>query len=119
MTEKRGGGIRFSKYHARKTTIDGITFASRLEAARYTELKILERAGEISNLRLQVPYELLPSEPGPDGKKLRPMKYIADFVYTDKYGSEIVEDRKGFRTPEYKMKKRLMWHIHRIAVLET
>ena len=109
----------YSKYHAKKTVVDGITFHSKSESVRYQELKMLERAGEISGLRLQVPFELLPGEEGPDGIKLRPLKYVADFVYLDKNGNQVVEDKKGFRTPEYKIKKRLMWHILHIQILET
>ena len=109
----------FSKYHARKTTVDGITFDSRRESARYLELKALERAGEISELELQVPYVLLEGTPGPDGRKLRPMKYIADFRYKDSDGNIRVEDSKGFITKEYKIKKRLMWQLLGINILEV
>lgn len=110
----------FSKYHAKKTTVNGITFDSKSESMRYRELQMLERAGEIKDLQLQVPFELIPGEMGADGKKLRAIKYVADFVYTDcRTGKQVVEDKKGFRTPEYKLKKRLMWHIHGIDIYET
>jgi hypothetical protein len=107
------------KYHNKKTVIDGIKFDSKKEAARWCELKSLEKDGEIFFLRRQVPFVLLDGEEGPDGKKLRPMKYVADFVYTDKDGDQVVEDSKGMKTDVYKIKKRLMWHIHGIAILET
>lgn len=108
-----------SKYHARRTTIDGICFDSGAEAARWSQLNLMERAGMIRQLRRQVSYELVPSERGPDGKTLRPMRYVADFVYTDASGREHVEDVKGVRTEAYKLKKRLMWHILGIAIEET
>ncbi|WP_416330384.1 DUF1064 domain-containing protein, partial [[Clostridium] innocuum] len=49
-----------SKYGAVKTEVDGIMFDSKREASRYQELRLLEQAGEITNLRLQVPFELIP-----------------------------------------------------------
>lgn len=97
--------MRWHKYHAKKTTIDGITFDSRKEANRYAELKLLERAGEIKNLRLQVPFTLQESFTL-HGKKYRPITYIADFVY-EQDGRTIVEDTKGMRTQVYKLKKKL------------
>lgn len=96
-----------SKYHAKKETIDGITFDSRKEAKRYSELSLMQKAGEISGLRLQVPYELLPKQKLPDGTTLRAVKYVADFVYKNCDGEEVIEDTKGFRTPEYKIKRKL------------
>lgn len=71
-----------SKYGAKKTLEDGIVFDSKREAKRYQQLKLLERAGEISDLELQVEFELQPSFEI-DGEKRHPIKYIADFVYTD------------------------------------
>lgn len=108
-----------SKYHARKTVLDGITFDSGAEAARWAQLCLMERANLIHGLERQVPFQLVPSETGPDGKRLRPMRYVADFVWTDAEGREHVEDVKGVRTEAYKIKKRLMWHILGIAVEET
>lgn len=93
-----------SKYHNKKTTVDGITFDSRREADRYCELKLLLMAGLISDLKLQVPFELVPKS-----SKGRAIKYIADFVYTDnKTGETVIEDVKGIKTAVYKLKKRLM-----------
>jgi len=108
-----------SKYHAKKTFVDGIKFDSKREAARYLELKALEKAGIIKNLERQIPYVLLEGVPGPEGKKLRPMKYIADFRYEDSSGNIITEDSKGFLTKEYKIKKRLMWQLLGINVIEV
>lgn len=82
-----------SKYGAVKTEVDGIMFDSKREASRYQELRLLEQAGEIANLRLQVPYILFPkNEHG------RALKYIADFVYNDDTGALVVEDAKGHST---------------------
>ena len=102
-----------SKYRAKPTVIDGIRFASRKEAQRYTELRLLERAGQISELRLQVPYELIPKH----GRE-RAIKYIADFVYNEG-GKTIVEDVKGYRTDVYKLKRRLMYERYGIEIREV
>ena len=79
-------GRRFgAKYGNTKVEVDGMPFDSKREAARWRELRMLERAGEISDLRRQVRYELVPKLPGE-----RPVDYIADFVYRDKNGNEVV-----------------------------
>lgn len=109
----------YRKYNNKKTVIDGIKFDSKREAARYLELKTLEHAGKISHLERQVQYILVQKEKGPEGKMLRDMKYIADFVYLDANNHRHIEDVKGVRTDVYKIKKRLMWHIHGIAIEET
>lgn len=119
-----------NKYGARKLKVDGIIFDSRREAMRYSQLKILERAGEISDLRLQVPFELIPSQREPDttgprgglrrGKVIeKAVTYFADFVYKDKQGNTVVEDTKGFKTKEYKIKKKLMLFVHGIKIKEV
>lgn len=102
-----------SKYHAKKTIVDGIKFASMKEANRYNQLKILERAGLIKGLELQVPFQLVPKS-----KYGRAIKYIADFVYIED-GEKVVEDAKGFRTDVYKLKKRLMAEKYGIEIKET
>lgn len=104
-----------NKYHASKTEIDGIRFDSRKEAARYSELKLLERAGEIRDLQLQVPFELIPKQEGE-----RACTYVADFVYhmTDT-GKMVVEDAKGMRTDVYKIKRKLMLWRHGIRIREV
>lgn len=106
-----------SKYSNEKTVIDGIAFDSRKEANRYWELRMLERAGKISELRRQVPFELIPAQRR-DGKLVeRPVKYIADFTYKEN-GEEIVEDAKGVRTKEYVIKRKLMLWEFGIRVKE-
>ena len=129
----RGWRRNGTKYNAHKTEIDGIEFPSKHEANRYCELKLLERAGEISDLRLQVDFELIPNQYitekryGKNGKPLkdkqilleRKVVYRADFVYTDKDGSQVVEDTKGFKTKEYLLKRKLMLWVHGIQIQEV
>lgn len=102
-----------SKYNAVKTEVDGIKFDSKHEASRYRELRVLEQAGEITNLRLQVPFELIPKS-----KYGMPIRYIADFVYNEN-DQLIVEDAKGVKTPIYKLKKRMMAEKYGIEIRET
>ncbi len=102
-----------SKYRAVKTEINGIMFDSKREAARYQELRLLERAGEIKSLRLQVPYELIEKS-----KYGRSIKYVADFVYS-RNGLTVVEDAKGVRTPVYRLKKRMMAEKYGIKIEEV
>lgn len=86
-------------------------------------LRLLQKAGEISGLQIQVPYLLLPSQKAFLGKvKIRterPVKYIADFVYRDREGNLVVEDTKGLRTTDYVIKRKLMLYIHKIVVTEV
>lgn len=103
-----------SKYGAVKTEVDGIKFDSKHEAKRYQELRLLEQAGEITNLRLQVPFELIPKS-----KYGMPIRYIADFTYNDGNGQLIVEDAKGVKTPVYRIKRRLMAELKGIEIKET
>ena len=108
-----------SKYGNRKITRDGLTFDSVKEYRRYCELRLLERAGEVAELRRQVKFELLPSQ-RVDGKVVeRPVTYIADFVYTDKDGRQVVEDTKGVRTKEYIIKRKLLLHKYGIRIREV
>ena len=87
-----------NKYNAKKMTIDGIKFDSKKEANRYIELKALQDAGKIEDLKVHVPFELIPAQ-YLDGKCIeRAVKYIADFTYYDKEDVEmVVEDVKGCR----------------------
>lgn len=108
---------RGSKFNARKTVVDGIEFDSAREAKRFTELRALEDAGKIQGLRLQVPFELMPGFEC-DGVRYRAMKYVADFVYC-RDGKQVVEDCKGFKTQEYRLKKKLMAYINHINIEES
>ena len=118
-----------SKYKAKKTVVDGIAFDSKREANRYTELKLLERAGEIKGLRRQVEFLLIPEYREPDtvgvrggikkGKVIeRKCTYIADFTYIEN-GEVVVEDSKGYRTEAYKIKRKLMLEKHGIKIREV
>lgn len=106
-----------SKYRAVKVKTDEGAFDSKKELSRWRKLQMLERAGQISNLKRQVPFELIPSVIL-KGKKQRPIIYKADFTYFEN-GKLIVEDSKGFRTTEYKIKSKMMKFFHNIEVLET
>ena len=110
-----------SKYGSRKATVDGIQFDSQKEAARYQELRLLQKAGKI--LETQVKYELIPSQKI-DGKVVeRGVSYIADFVYFQD-GKKVVEDVKGYRDPssagyaKFVIKRKLMLYFHGIKIKE-
>lgn len=120
----------WNKYRARKTTIDGITFDSRKEATRYQYLRDLQKRGDITDLQMQVKFQLIPAQYEHDrtgrlsgkirGRLLeKEVSYRADFVYKDKDGREIVEDVKGVRTPVFIIKRKLMLFIHGIRVTEV
>lgn len=135
-----------SKYKAKKTIVDGIEFDSQKEAARWRELVLLERAGQIQNLRRQVKYVLIPAMYAPDivgvrgGRKRGKVieyecSYYADFVYevpvsTSYENSDghvvfadgfetIVEDTKGVKTKDYIIKRKLMLYRHGIRIKEV
>nr|UVY29452.1 MAG: Protein of unknown function (DUF1064) [Bacteriophage sp.] len=106
-----------SKYHAKKTVVDGITFDSKREADRYLVLKSMEEDGTIEDLRRQVRYELV-SAFDVDGRHYRPVFYVADFVYTED-GKEVVEDVKGMRTDTYRLKSKLFARRYGKIIKET
>jgi hypothetical protein len=94
-------------------------YASALEARRAAELKLLEAAGEISGLREQVPFEIVPEQRDASGKLLeRAATYVADFTY-ERGGEPVVEDVKGMKTSTYRLKRKLMLRVHGIRILET
>lgn len=114
--------VRKNKYGANKVTLqDGTKFDSQREANRYYELRLLERAGRIENLRRQVKFVLIPAQRDKRGKLLEyECSYIADFCYFDTMlGKEVVEDCKGYKTDVYKIKKKMMLHFHGITIMET
>lgn len=122
-------GWNYNKYRAKKTWAYGLQFDSKKEAKRYQELKLLEAAGKIEDLKTQVKFRLLPAqrEPdtvGPKGGKIkgrvieREVSYIADFVYVEN-GQMIVEDTKGMRTPEYVIKRKLLLYMTGIKIREV
>ena len=105
-----------TKYRAKRTEVDGIMFASKKEAARYQELKMLERAGKIERLELQPKFRIEVC-----GQFI--CTYVADFKYYEPGGrtvfSMIVEDVKGFKTPVYRLKKKLVEALHAITIEEV
>lgn len=95
------------KYHNQKIIIDGHELDSKKEGKRYSELKLLERAGCIKDLELHPAFLLIPSFKK-NGKTYRKMTYVADFKYYDVNQQKvIVEDTKGYRTEVYKIKKKI------------
>ena len=107
-------GNRTSKYGNRRQN----GFDSQKEFNRYAELALLQKAGKISNLQRQVRFVLIPAQ-YKDGKCIyRSCTYVADFVYKQD-GQTVVEDTKGFKTPEYIIKKKLMFQVHGIVIRET
>lgn len=122
------------KYHNKKYEIDGITFDSRKESRRYCELKVLQSAGIIHDLQIQVKFVLIPTQyeessgvytKGKNkGQKKRgkllekECSYIADFVYYEN-GEKAVEDAKGMRTEVYKIKKKLILERYGIRIREV
>lgn len=121
-----------AKYGNKQVFYDGKLFDSKKELARYKELSFLERAGEITDLRMQVPFELLPpvyetyERYGKNGKRLKDGKrliergvtYKADFWYRDRQGRPVVEDTKGVRTKEYILKRKMMLNKYGIRIRE-
>ena len=111
-----------SKYNARKTVVDGITFDSKKEARRYKELKLQEKLEIISHLQLQPKFRLLDSFKH-NGETIRPINYFADFSYIDDEGNEVVEDvkSKATKTQVYSIKKKLFLNKYgeRYVFIET
>lgn len=108
-----------SKFRNKKTEIDGHRFDSKAEARRYEELKILAQTHKIEELRLQVPFELIPSQYENGRCVERSCKFVADFTYTEN-GQLVVEDVKSQATitPAYIIKRKLMLHRHGIRIME-
>lgn len=122
--------MMWSKYRAKRTEVDGISFASKKEAVRYMYLRDAQKRGDITDLQMQVKYILIPAqyEEDREGKRSGKIKgrlierecsYFADFQYRDARGNLIVEDVKGMRLPAYKIKKKLMLYIHGIRITEV
>lgn len=106
------------KYKNRKVVQDGITFDSAKEARRWAVLEQMQAAGQISELRRQVAYELIPKQRRTDGKAERACAYVADFAYVQN-GQSITEDVKGVKTRDYVIKRKLMLHVHGIHIKEV
>ena len=101
---------RYQKYGNEKTVYNGITFDSKLEAERYEQLLLLEKAGVIHHLKLQVEFQINQGWKNPDtGEKIKSNFYVADFQYVDdNEGRIIVEDTKGMETADFRLKWNLV-----------
>lgn len=124
-----------NKYHAEKITVNGITFDSKKEARRFLELTALEQAGKIHGLRRQVKYLLIPEQrercaeiykSGPKKGQFKPGRvlerecaYYADFDYYEEDGTHVVEDVKGMRTKEYRLKRKMLLYKYQIRISEV
>lgn len=100
----------YNKYHAQKTWMKGRVYDSKFESEKAFELQLRQRAGLIKDLQEQVPFVLQEGYVNNQGKKIRPITYIADFVYFDcEKQQKIVMDTKSpaTRTDVYKIKKKL------------
>lgn len=100
-----------NKYHAQKTEINGVVYDSKKEANRSQELLYLERAGLVKNVRRQVRFELQPEYITKDGRKIKSINYVADYVYERPDGKMVVEDVKSEMTrklPVYRIKKKML-----------
>lgn len=124
--------MKKSKYHSKKITVNGITYDSKKEYRRHSELSLLETAGAITDLQRQVKFVLIPAQYetferyGKKGQRLKDgsrcvekeCAYIADFVYIEN-GKKVVEDTKGFKTKDYIIKRKLMLWVHGIGIKEV
>lgn len=111
IQEYRASKKKKPKYHNKKVIVDGIEFDSIREGNRYVMLRLMEKAGGISDLKLQQWFIL-----EVNGRVV--CRYKADFTYL-RDGKKIVEDTKGYRTEIYRLKCKLMWAVHGIEILET
>lgn len=100
-----------SKFRSKRTECDGITFDSKKEANRYSQLRLLEKAGQISDLEMQVTYPMVVNQH-------KVCSYRADFRYMEN-GKQVVEDVKGVRTALYMLKKKLLRACYGIEISET
>ena len=131
--------MKQQKYRNKKVIVDGITFDSKREGRRFTELKLLQKTGEIKDLELQKAFVLIPAQYeyyeryGKKGQRLKDGKrciekscvYIADFTYIDRAsGQTVVEDVKGYKDPssagfaKFVIKRKLMLYVYGIRIKE-
>lgn len=100
------------KYNAKKVNTPDGKFDSKREYDKWLELKERQEKGEISNLRRQIEFTLIPRQTDDNGKfQYHPIRYKADFVFTDSKGTEHVQDSKGFVTPEFRLKEKLFYYV--------
>ena len=128
------------KYGSKKTILDGIAFDSKKEANRWAELRILEKAGKIEDLRRQVKFVLIPAQYEDSTEvyqrgvnKGKPKRgkllehecaYVADFVYrVTETGQTTVEDVKGCKVSKaydiFVIKRKLMLERYKIRIQEV
>lgn len=111
---------RHEKYQNVRCEHDGMKFDSKAELKRWLELQVMLRAKLIGKLERQVPYQLIPATKRPSGGAERACSYIADFRYVDlERKCVVVEDVKGAVTPEFRIKRKLMLHVHGIEIREV
>jgi hypothetical protein len=107
------------KYHAKPKMVDGIRFASTAEARRYQELKMLEHAGEVTDLELQPKFPIYVCGRR-NGELVKVCTYIADFRYRKgPTGLLVIEDVKGVRTPVYRLKRKMVEAQYDIRIQEV
>lgn len=133
-------GEKENKYHNIPDIRNGaeckiIKFKSKKEARRYDELMLMRKAGTIRDLKLQPQFTLQESYVTPEGKRVRAIRYVADFSYSvmppywknyeeqcpDDAWYQVVEDVKGGRatkTREYAIKKKLLQERFGISITE-
>lgn len=105
--------VKRSKYGAVPTVVDNVRFASKREAARYQDLKLLVRAGKINTLTLQPVFKLTIADQVIG-------KYIADFKYFDCESEQwVIEDAKGMKTAVYRLKKKMVKALFNIDIREV
>ena len=104
-----------NKYKSVKTKYNGITFHSKKEAEYAKLLDMLKKASDLENrvvsYAIQVPYDIYIND-----QKI--CRYLADFKVKYADGRTEVVDVKGFRTPIYKLKKKLVEAQHGIEIIE-
>lgn len=107
-----------NKYKNKKVQYDEMTFDSKKEYSYYLKYKLMEQAGEIHDLKMQVPFTLIETFKL-QNKTYRKTIYKADFTFIDKQGKYHVIDVKGIRTDVYKLKKKLMAWKYGIEIEEV
>jgi hypothetical protein len=113
MRTKTKSSLQGGKYHNKKTEVHGISFDSKKEAARYQELLLLERAGQIENLEIQPRLDLVVNN-------CKIGFYKGDFRYKDlATGNSVLEDVKGMKTPVYNLKRKLVKALYGIDIVEV
>lgn len=108
-----------NKYNNKTLVIDGESFDSQKEYKFYQSLKHLESKGLIKNLQRQVKFTLIPKQYDENGKLVeRALSYYADFVFI-KDNQKYVLDVKGVKTKEYIIKRKLMYYVYKILLIEV